>query len=194
MAILTGVRWYLIIVLICTIFFNFIGVQLFYNSVLVSGIQQSDSVIHTHTHTHTHTHGLPNWHSGEEPACQWRRCEFDPWVGKIPWKRKWQPFQYFCWDNPMDRGASQATVHGVTKNQTRFSDSTAANLKTLFLCIVSPRGCKKSDTTAWLMHFTLSLFHKFIVLCSNVCLQVWLPLGFSFQFSEPHSPPHMHTK
>ena len=137
---------------------------------------------------------LPRWLSGEEPACQWRRCEFDPWVGKIPWKRKWQPFQYFCWDNPMDRGASQATVHGVTKNQTQFSDSTAANLKTLFLCIVSPRGCKKSDTTAWLMHFTLSLFQKFIVLCSNVCLQVWLPLGFSFQFSEPHSSPHMHTK
>ena len=29
--------------------------------------------------------------SGKEPACQCRRCEFDPWVGKIPWRRKWQP-------------------------------------------------------------------------------------------------------
>ena len=29
--------------------------------------------------------------SGKESACQCRRCEFNPWVGKIPWKRKWQP-------------------------------------------------------------------------------------------------------
>ena len=27
----------------------------------------------------------------DPPACQRRRCEFDPWVGKIPWRRKWQP-------------------------------------------------------------------------------------------------------
>ena len=38
--------------------------------------------------------GLPWWLSGKESACQSRRCRrpgFDPWVGKIPWKRKWQP-------------------------------------------------------------------------------------------------------
>ena len=32
--------------------------------------------------------------SGEEPTCQCRRCKrlgFDPWVGKIPWRRVWQP-------------------------------------------------------------------------------------------------------
>ena len=41
-----------------------------------------------------HLLGLPGWHSGKEPACQRRRhkrCGFDPWVGKIPWRRKWQP-------------------------------------------------------------------------------------------------------
>ena len=30
---------------------------------------------------------------GQEPACQCRRCKrlkFDPWVGKIPWRMKWQ--------------------------------------------------------------------------------------------------------
>ena len=34
------------------------------------------------------------WLGGKEPACQCRRrrwCGFDPWVGKIPWRRKWQP-------------------------------------------------------------------------------------------------------
>ena len=26
-----------------------------------------------------------------EAVCQWRRCRFDPWAGKIPWIRKCQP-------------------------------------------------------------------------------------------------------
>ena len=29
------------------------------------------------------------------PACQCRRCGFDPWVGKIPWRRNWQPTLVF---------------------------------------------------------------------------------------------------
>ena len=34
------------------------------------------------------------------------------------------PLQYSCLENPMDGGAWQATVHGVTKGQTRLSDFT----------------------------------------------------------------------
>ena len=37
----------------------------------------------------------PWWFSGKEPTCQCRRGKFDPWVGKIPWKRKWQPTPVF---------------------------------------------------------------------------------------------------
>ena len=36
--------------------------------------------------------------SGGEPACQCRRRKrlgFSPWVGKIPWRRKWQPTPVF---------------------------------------------------------------------------------------------------
>ena len=39
-------------------------------------------------------HGLLRWHSGKESACQCRRHRrhgFDPWVGKILWRRQWQP-------------------------------------------------------------------------------------------------------
>ena len=32
---------------------------------------------------------------GKGPACTCRRCRFDPWVGKIPWRRKWQPTPVF---------------------------------------------------------------------------------------------------
>ena len=34
--------------------------------------------------------GLPGWLSGKECACQRRRRRFDPWVGKMPWRRKRQ--------------------------------------------------------------------------------------------------------
>ena len=41
---------------------------------------------------------LPWWLSGKESACQCKRLKrsrFNPWVGKIPWKRKWQPTSVF---------------------------------------------------------------------------------------------------
>ena len=73
----------------------------------------------THTHTHTHTHsvyrGLPWWLSGKAFACQSRRLGFNPWVGKIPWRRKWQPVLVFLPANPRDRGAWQATFQEVAK-------------------------------------------------------------------------------
>ena len=42
--------------------------------------------------------GFPDGVSGKEPACQCRRhkrCRFDPWVGKIPWRRTWPPTPVF---------------------------------------------------------------------------------------------------
>ena len=35
--------------------------------------------------------GLPKWLSGKESACQCWGHRFDPWVRRIPWKRKWKP-------------------------------------------------------------------------------------------------------
>ena len=64
------------------------------------------------------TCNFPDDNSGKEPACQCRsckRCSFNPWVGKIPWKRKWQPTPAFLPGDSMDRGAWKATVHGVSK-------------------------------------------------------------------------------
>ena len=42
--------------------------------------------------------GIPVGTSGKELTCQHRRhkrCRFDPWVGKIPWRRAWQPTPVF---------------------------------------------------------------------------------------------------
>ena len=56
------------------------------------------------------------------PAMQeTQRHEFDLWVRKIPWRRKWQPTPVFLprkkkKKTPMDRGSWQATVHGVAES------------------------------------------------------------------------------
>ena len=39
--------------------------------------------------------GFPGGFMVKESACQCRRLRFDPWVGKIPWRRKWQPTPVF---------------------------------------------------------------------------------------------------
>ena len=39
--------------------------------------------------------GLPMWLSGKESICQCTGLRFDPWVGKIPWRRKWQHITLF---------------------------------------------------------------------------------------------------
>ena len=39
-----------------------------------------------------------------------------PGSGRSPGGRKGNPLQYSCLENPMDRGAWQATVHGVTES------------------------------------------------------------------------------
>ena len=47
--------------------------------------------------------GFPGGTSGTEPACQHRRlkrCGFNPWVGKIPWRRQWQPTPVFLPGEP----------------------------------------------------------------------------------------------
>ena len=42
--------------------------------------------------------GLRRWLGGKVFTCQCRRCRkwgFDPWIGKIPWRREWQPIPVF---------------------------------------------------------------------------------------------------
>jgi len=41
-----------------------------------------------------------------------------PHSGRSPGGRNGNPLQYFCLENPMDRGTWRIIVHGVTKSQT----------------------------------------------------------------------------
>ena len=79
--------------------------------------------------------------SGGSPQCG--RPGFDPWVGKIPWRRKWQPTPVF--------------LPGESHGRRSLVD-------------YSPWGCKESDTTEWLhFHFPVFLFVYFVSLeISNI--------------------------
>ena len=72
--------------------------------------------------THSRIHGLAWWLSWGRIRLQCGRPGFDPWIGNIPWRRKWQPLQYSRLENPVDGGAWSATAHGVAKIWTRLSD------------------------------------------------------------------------
>ena len=47
-----------------------------------------------------------------------------PGLRRSPGEGNGSPPQYFCLENPMDRGAWWASVHGVSKSRTRLSDFT----------------------------------------------------------------------
>ena len=64
-----------------------------------------------------------------------------PRLGRTPGGGHGYPLQYSCLENPMDRGAWRATVHRVTKSQTRLKRLSSSSTKRT----LQPRG--KSQNT-----------------------------------------------
>ena len=64
---------------------------------------------------------FPGGFSGKEPACQCRRhnrCGFNPWVGKIPWRRaQLTPPVFLNTEESHEQRSWRTIVHRVTKNQ-----------------------------------------------------------------------------
>ena len=61
------------------------------------------------------------WCSGTESAFQCKRFEVDPWMGRSLGIGNGNPIHYSCLENPMDREAWRATVHGMAKRWTQLS-------------------------------------------------------------------------
>ena len=68
---------------------------------------------------------LPWWLRGQSICLQCRRPRFNPWVGRIPWRRKWQPTLVFLPGESHGQRSLEATVHRVAKSRTRLSDFTS---------------------------------------------------------------------
>ena len=87
---------------------------------------------------------LPRWLSSKESACQkkkkkkesacqCRRRGFNPWVGKIPWRRKWQPTRFLAWEIPWTEEPGSMR----SQSQTRLEQLNTQNCycsKSLQLC------------------------------------------------------------
>ena len=67
---------------------------------------------------------FPGSSDGKESACSVGDPGSTPELGRSPGEENGYPLQCSCLENPMDRGAWGATVHGVAKSWTRLSDST----------------------------------------------------------------------
>ena len=70
--------------------------------------------------------GLPWYLSGKESIYQCRRFRrpgFNPWVRKIPWRRKWQPTPIFLpGESHRQRSLASYIVHGAAKSWTWLSN------------------------------------------------------------------------
>ena len=64
--------------------------------------------------------GFPGDSNGKESACNAGDPGSIPGSGRSPGEGNGNPLQYFCLENPLDKGARQAVVHGVTKSWTRL--------------------------------------------------------------------------
>ena len=59
--------------------------------------------------------GFPHSSVGKESACNAGDPGLIPGLGRSPGEGNGNPLQCYCLKNPMDRGAWQATVHGVAR-------------------------------------------------------------------------------
>ena len=70
-----------------------------------------------------------------------------PGLGRSPREENGNPLQYSCLENPMDRGAYWATVHGVTNSWTQLIYSTTI---TTYVPITVQKLCNNSVGTNYL--------------------------------------------
>ena len=66
--------------------------------------------------------GFPGGSYGKESACNAGDLGSIPGSERASGERNGNPLQYSCLENPMDREAWQATVHGIAKSWTRLSN------------------------------------------------------------------------
>ena len=62
--------------------------------------------------------GFPGGSNGKESTCNVGDLGLIPGSGRSPGEGHDNPLQYYCLENPMDRGAWWATVREVAKSQT----------------------------------------------------------------------------
>ena len=73
-----------------------------------------------------------------------------PGLGRSPGGGHGNPLQYSCLENPMDRGAWWATVHGVAKSRTQLKRLSMYACTTLIQKVSEKRWSMKEHVTAYM--------------------------------------------
>ena len=92
----------------------------------------------------TYLQRLPRWHRSKASTCNARGSGLVPASGRSPGGEKDNPLWNSCLENLMNRGAWQATVHGVTKKQTRLRTHVCNIPTTPNMLTLSPEENMKS--------------------------------------------------
>ena len=125
--------------------------------------------------------GPPRWFIGKESACQSRRCKrhvFDPWVGKVPWSRKWQPTPIFL----PGKSLGQRSLVGYSPRGHKESDMTEwaqIHMQLLRRIIYTVKGTinkRKKKPSEWEKILANDLCHKGLILkyIKNSCSLIFL--------------------
>ena len=85
------------------------------NSLQVSGIFSLSLKQQEETNYKCQIFGFPDSSVGKESPCNAGDPGSISGLGRSPGEGNGNPFQYSCLENPIDRGAWQATVHGITR-------------------------------------------------------------------------------
>ena len=67
---------------------------------------------------YTYSQGFPGSSMVKNPPANAGDTGSIPGLGRSPGGGNDNPLQYYCLENPMDRGGWWVTVHGITKSQT----------------------------------------------------------------------------
>ena len=135
----------------------------------------SQRVIHDWA-TFTFTSGDP---SGKELTCQCRRFKrhsFNSWVGKIPWRRAWQPTPIFLPGESAGQGSLLGYIHAFTGTDTAEAAYHTAHTSYLqYLCAhlycLGPKHSIEGFSYLWQLYCSHMIVHShFLISLVFICI------------------------
>ena len=94
------------------------GLSIMYNYMnkSIQLFQRKTTLILKHVHNYCSDYYVSNPGGSEVKNClTGRRLEFNPWIGKIPWRRKWLPIPVFLPGKSYGQRSLVSCIHGVPK-------------------------------------------------------------------------------